>query len=48
MNWVIQYYNPRLQDEVLGLHTFIKKSQKIPEKELKIAFSRLKEIKNES
>lgn len=109
MDWAIQYYNARLQDEVLRLppgllarylrltdlmiefgpnlglphtkaindglfelrlkskegisrvfyctlkerkicmlHTFIKKSQKIPGRELKIAFSRMKEVKNES
>lgn len=31
--------------EVVILHSFIKKSQKIPKKELKIARSRLKEVK---
>lgn len=32
--------------EVVILHSFIKKSQKIPKKELKIARSRLKEVKS--
>ena len=31
--------------EVVILHSFIKKSQKIPKKEMKIARSRLKEVK---
>lgn len=32
--------------EVVVLHSFIKKSQKIPNKELKIARNRLKEVKS--
>ena len=32
--------------EVVILHSFIKKSQKIPKKELKMARSRLKEVKS--
>ena len=31
--------------EVVILHSFIKKTQKVPKKEMKIARSRLKEVK---
>lgn len=34
-----------INQEIVMLHTFIKKSQKTPEKELKIAKTRMKEIK---
>jgi len=40
------FYCTILRNKIYMLHIFIKKSQKIPKKELKIAFSRLKEVKN--
>ncbi len=40
------FYCTILKNKIYMLHIFIKKSQKIPKKELKIAFSRLKEVKN--
>ena len=36
-----------IEDEIVILHSFIKKSQKIPKKELDKARKRLKELKNE-
>jgi len=40
------FYCTILRNKIYMLHIFIKKSQKIPKKELKIAFLRLKEVKN--
>ncbi len=40
------FYCTILRNKIYMLHIFIKKSQKIPKKELKIAVSRLKEVKN--
>jgi phage-related protein len=34
--------------EIVMLHSFIKKTQKTPEKELKLAKKRLKELKNDN
>ena len=43
------FYCTVINKKIFILHAFIKKSQKIPKKELKIAISRLKEVKeNES
>ncbi|MGD9487159.1 MAG: type II toxin-antitoxin system RelE/ParE family toxin [Calditrichaceae bacterium] len=39
------FYCTLVGNKIFMLHSFIKKSQKIPQKELKIAFSRLKEVK---
>ena len=35
-------------NEIIILHAFVKKSQKIPKKELGIAHQRLKEVRNEN
>ncbi len=35
-------------NKIIILHTFIKKTQKIPQKELKIARQRLKEVRHEN
>jgi len=37
-----------LGQKIVMLHSFIKKAQKTPEKELKIAKQRMKEIKNDN
>ena len=42
------FYCTLKQRKICMLHTFIKKSQKTPKKELNIAFSRLREVKNET
>jgi len=43
------FYCTVINKKIFMLHAFIKKSQKIPKKELKVAISRLKEVKeNES
>ncbi len=43
------FYCTVINKKIFMLHIFIKKSQKIPKKELKLAMSRLKEVKeNES
>ncbi len=42
------FYCTLKERKICMLHTFIKKSQKTPAKELKIAFSRLREVKNET
>jgi phage-related protein len=34
--------------EIVMLHSFIKKTQKTPEKELKLAKQRMKELKNDN
>ena len=41
------FYCTAIRKEVVMLHSFIKKTQKTPKKELDIAKSRLKEVKNE-
>ena len=41
--------HPKIGRKIIMLHSFIKKSQKTPKKEIKIAKSRMKEIlKNET
>jgi len=40
------FYCTVINKRIFMLHIFIKKSQKIPKKELKLAMSRLKEVKN--
>ncbi len=40
------FYCTVINKRIFMLHVFIKKSQKIPKKELKLAMSRLKEVKN--
>ncbi len=40
------FYCTVINKRILMLHIFIKKSQKIPRNELKLAMSRLKEVKN--
>ncbi|MDD2599400.1 MAG: type II toxin-antitoxin system RelE/ParE family toxin [Kiritimatiellae bacterium] len=42
------FYCTLKERQICMLHTFIKKSQKTPAKELKLAFSRLREVKNEA
>jgi len=43
------FYCTRIGKRIIMLHVFIKKSQKIPKKELNIALKRMKEvIKNDS
>lgn len=42
------FYCTAVGKEIIILHSFIKKDQKTPLKELELARSRLKEIKNES
>jgi phage-related protein len=43
------FYCTVIRNRILMLHIFMKKSQKIPSKELKLAMKRLKEVKdNES
>ena len=39
------FYCTLIKKRIFILHIFIKKSQKIPKKELKLAMSRLKEVK---
>lgn len=41
------FYCTVIGKRIVMLHSFIKKTQKTPQKELAIALSRLKEIKNE-
>lgn len=41
-------YCTMLKSRIVILHSFVKKSTKTPQKELKIAIKRMKEIKNES
>lgn len=41
------FYCTTNEREVIILHSFIKKTQKIPKKELEVARKRLKEFKNE-
>jgi len=42
------FYCVVFEKRIVMLHSFIKKSQKTPKKELQIALNRLKEIKNDS
>jgi len=44
--WTVQYFNPRIQREIVILHSFIKKTQETPAKELAIARKRLNEVRN--
>lgn len=39
------FYCTLIGNKIVMLHTFIKKSQKIPARELKVALQRLKEVK---
>ena len=39
------FYCTKIGNIIIMLHVFIKKSQKIPKKELNIAFKRMKEVK---
>lgn len=39
------FYCTMMKNKIYMLHVFVKKTQKIPNKELKIAFSRLNEVK---
>lgn len=38
------FYCTKIGKIIIMLHVFIKKSQKIPKKELKIAYTRMKEV----
>jgi phage-related protein len=38
-------YCTKIGNVIVMLHVFIKKTQKIPKKELKIAYTRMKEVK---
>ncbi|MBF0275947.1 MAG: type II toxin-antitoxin system RelE/ParE family toxin [Nitrospinae bacterium] len=40
------FYCTLINKRIVMLHSFIKKTQKIPSKELKVAISRMKEVKN--
>jgi len=42
------FFCTMLGQKIVMLHSFIKKTQKTPEKELKIAKQRMKEIKNDN
>lgn len=42
------FYCAVIGKKIFMLHSFIKKTQKIPHKEMEIAIARMKEIKNES
>jgi phage-related protein len=37
-----------VRQEIVMLHSFVKKTQKTPDKELKLAKQRMREIKNEN
>jgi phage-related protein len=37
-----------IRQEIVMLHSFVKKTQKTPDKELKLAKQRMKEIKNDN
>lgn len=39
------FYCTKIGKTIIMLHVFIKKSQKIPKKELEIAYARMKEVK---
>jgi len=40
------FYCTLIGKEIIVLHSFVKKSQKTPQKELEIAYKRLEEIKS--
>lgn len=42
------FYCTQIEKKIVVLHAFVKKTQKTPLKELEIARSRMKELKNES
>ena len=42
------FFCTMIGQEIVMLHSFIKKTQKTPEKELKLAKQRMKEIKNDN
>jgi len=42
------FYCTKVGKNIIMLHVFIKKSQKIPKKEIDIALKRLKEVENDS
>ena len=42
------FYCTQIGKKIVVLHAFVKKTQKTPQKELEIARSRMKELKNES
>jgi phage-related protein len=42
--WNITYYNRPVFDEIVMLHSFVKKTQQTPKKELELARKRLKEV----
>lgn len=39
------FFCTKIEKRIIILHVFIKKSQKIPQKELKIAYTRMNEVK---
>jgi len=48
VSYFINYFHKRVKDEIeaLILHAFVKKTPDTPEKELKIAKKRMKEVQN--
>jgi phage-related protein len=46
MNYTIIYCT-QMNQQIVILHSFVKKTQKIPLKELRIAKTRMNEVKNE-
>ncbi len=42
------FYCTLVGQKIVMLHSFVKKTQKIPQKEITIAISRMKEVKNDS